>query len=86
MDTSEEEKLHEIWWPSPEALWDLTVEDAEHGFTLIAPDNTECAAWLGYYNQTDELRERFNQAFVACLAQYLGRLENGSQEQVPVGG
>lgn len=85
MDTREEE-LRAVWWPSPEALRDLTVEDAEGGFTLSAPDGTECAAWLGHYNQTDELREQFNRAFVACLAQHLERLENGGQEQVPVGG
>lgn len=76
-------ELREIWWPSPEAFDDLTVEDAEHGFTLSAPDGTECAAWLDHYNQTDELREQFNEAFTACLKQHLERLENGSQEQVP---
>lgn len=80
------EELREIWWPSPEAFDDLTVEDAEHGFTLSAPEGTECAAWLDYYNQTDELLEQFNRAFTACLKQHLERLENGGQEQVPDGG
>ena len=32
--------MTEFFWPSPEAFDDLTVEDAEEGFTLIAPDDT----------------------------------------------
>ena len=85
MDTPEEE-LCEIWWPSSSSLNDLTVEEIEGGFTLSAPDGTECADWLGYYNSTDELRERFNSAFVKALTDYIRKLEqDGGQVEVPVG-
>lgn len=85
MDTREEE-LREIWWPSPEALNDLTVDEIEGGFALEAPDGTECADWLGYYNSTDELREQFNAAFVKALTDYIRKLEqDGGQVEVPLG-
>ncbi len=45
--------LPEMWWPSPEAFEDLTVEDAEHGFDLSAPDDTECGEWLAFWNQDE---------------------------------
>jgi len=73
-------ELYEIWWPAPDAFQDLSVEDSEEGFTLSAPDDSECAAWLNYYNQTEELREKFNQAFTQVLTDYLNQLteQNGS--------
>ena len=85
MDTREEE-LREIWWPGPEALNDLTVDEIEGGFTFEAPDGTECADWLSYYNSTDELREQFNAALVKILTDYIRKLEqDGGQVEVPVG-
>lgn len=66
----------EIWWPSPEALNDLVVEDSEEGFTLSAADGTECANWLGYYNQTKELQEQFTAAFTEALMNYIKQLED----------
>ena len=43
----------EMWWPSPEAFDDLTVTDAEDGWTFSAPDDTELAGWLAYWNQDE---------------------------------
>ena len=76
------ERLHEIWWPSAKAIEDLTVEETEGGFVLHAPDNTECGAWLSYYNESDERREAFNAAFVEMLKQHLESLkdQNGYTE------
>ncbi len=77
---------NDIWWPSKRALNDLTIDEIEGGFTLSAPDGTECADWLGYYNSTDELRELFNAAFVRALTEYIQKLEqDGGQVEVPVG-
>jgi isopropylmalate/homocitrate/citramalate synthase len=76
----------DIWWPRVSALEDLTIDEIESGFTLSAPDGTECADWLAHYNSTDELRERFNAAFVRMLAEYIQKLEqDGSKGQVPDG-
>lgn len=71
-----------IWYPSPGAFDDLTVTDTEQGFELSAPDGTECADWLGYYNSTEELHEEFEREFVAMLTEHARRLEaDGSKEQ-----
>lgn len=77
----------EIWWPSRKALADLVVEDAEEGFTLSAPDGSECADWLSYYNQTEELREQFTAELTQALMNYLNKLqdEDGCPSEVPVG-
>lgn len=64
-------KTTEIWWPSLKALNDLVVEDAKEGFTLSAPDGTECADWLAYYNQTTELQEQFTTALTDALMNYI---------------
>lgn len=64
-----------VWWIRPKDLDDLTVEEVEGGFDLSAPDGTECAAWLSYYNQTEELRQTFNDAFVEMLMEHLENLK-----------
>lgn len=75
-------KESDIWWISPEAIDDLKIEEIEGGFTLSAPDGTECAAWLSFYNESDERLETFNAAFVEMLKQRLENLEkqNGCPE------
>ena len=65
----------EMWWPAPEALADLIVEDAEEGFTLSAPDGSDCAIWLNYWNCSEEHHKVFNEAFVEMLQAYLLTLE-----------
>ena len=81
------EELHQIWWPSPEAIDDLTIEETEEGFELQAPDGTECARWLSYYSRTEELHKTFEAAFVEVLKQHLENLENknGCTDQVADG-
>jgi hypothetical protein len=74
-----------MWWPSPEAIKDLFIEDTEEGFTLSAPDDTECGAWLQYWGQTQEHEKIFERAFVEMLSSYLKQLENenGKDEEFP---
>ena len=71
-----------FWWPSPEAIQDLVVEDVEGGFDLSAPDDTECGAWLSYWNQTPEHVQTFSDAFTEMLRTHLDTLEeeNGKTE------
>lgn len=70
-----------IWYPSPGALDDLTVTENEDGFEFSAPEGTECAAWLGHYDSTDELREEFNTTIVTSIKDLIEELErNGNQK------
>ena len=70
-----------IWYLSPGALDDLTVTENEDGFEFSAPEGTECAAWLGHYDSTDELREEFNTAIVTSIKDLIEELErNGNQK------
>ena len=72
----------EIWWPHPSALDDLTVsftdnEDGSSTCHLDAPDGTECADWLSYFNETEERRAAFERAFMQSLLDQIAMLENG---------
>lgn len=81
METNRPE-IHGIWWPHPDSFNDLIVEENEGGFALSAPDGTPCGEWLWYYSQSEELTEKFNDAFVKVLADHLNYLKekNGSKE------
>jgi hypothetical protein len=83
-----DETTREMWWPSPEAFEDLTVEDAEYGFDLSAPDDTECGEWLAYWNQDEAHHKVFEEEFTAVLRNYANQvLENhGENEELPDGG
>jgi hypothetical protein len=87
MQSTNLEKPIEFWWPHPDALQDLTVEDAEEGFTLSAPDDTECGDWLSYWNQSPEHLQVFSDAFTEALKTHLDFLnkQNGENEVVPDG-
>jgi len=80
--------LPEMWWPSPEAFDDLTVEDTEEGFTLEAPDDTECAEWLAYWDQDEAHHKIFEDEFIKVLTHYANKtLEtHGENEKLPDGG
>ena len=65
-----------MWWPAPEVLNDLSVDDAEDGFTLSAPNDTECGEWLAHWNQSEEHQKVFHQAFTEVLENYLKHLTN----------
>jgi hypothetical protein len=71
--------MAEFFWPSPEALEDLMVEDAEEGFTLIAPDDTECGEWLAYWNQSPEHIELFTEELTASLTSYIETINGKSK-------
>ena len=72
MQPTNSEKPTELkmWWPDPSAFDDLTVEDAEHGFDLSAPDDTECGVWLSYWNQDEEHHKFFEAEFTKVLIDY----------------
>jgi len=74
----------EFWWPSSNALNDLVVEEAESGFTLSAPNDTECGEWLAHWNQSKEHQKIFNEAFTDVLGDYIKILEteNGKTEAI----
>lgn len=76
--------MAEFFWPSPDAFEDLTVEDTDEGFTLTAPDNTECGEWLAYWNQSSEHIELFTETFTETLTSYLKTI-NGKNEVLPDG-
>jgi hypothetical protein len=67
----------EFWWPSPEAFDDLTVEEIEDGFSFTAPDDTECGAWIAYFNETPERQEIFSVALIESIKEQITRLNNG---------
>jgi hypothetical protein len=73
-----------MWWPSPEALTDLVVEDTEHGFELFAPDGTECAEWLSFWNQDETHHKVFEEQFVNMLTEYVNKTleEHGKTETI----
>lgn len=69
-----------IWYPSRVALDDLTVTETDDGFEFSAPDGSECAAWLGYFNSTEELQEEFNVAIINAIKNRIEELDNGNQK------
>jgi hypothetical protein len=79
--------LPEMWWPSPSAFDDLTVEDAEHGFDLLAPDDTECGEWLAFWNQDEAHHTVFEKNFVEVLRNYANKVleTHGKDEDLPDG-
>jgi hypothetical protein len=74
----------EMWWPSPEAFEDLTVEDAEHGFDLSAPEGTECGDWLAFWSQDEAHHAVFEEAFTSVLRNHANQIleSNGETEAV----
>ena len=83
MQSTDSPKPTEFWWPSPEAFDDLTVEDTEEGFTLEAPDDTECGEWLAHWNQSPEHVELFTEEFTKCLQTHIDTtLEENGETQI----
>ena len=84
MQSTTSQKPTEFWWPSPEAFDDLTVEDNEEGFTLDAPDDTECGEWLAYWNQTPDHIECFTEEFTKVLTNHANTIleQHGQTEEL----
>jgi len=80
MQSTTSQKPTEFWWPSPEAFEDLKVEDTDSGFTLEAPDNTECGEWLSYWNHTEERHELFEKEFIKTLRNYLELIDGQTEK------
>ncbi len=87
MQSTNSEKPIEFWWPHPDAFEDLTVEDVEEGFTLSAPDDTECAEWLTYWSQDEAHHKVFEDEFIRVLTYHANKtLETyGENEVLPFG-
>ena len=87
MQSTDSLKPTEFWWPSPEAFDDLVVEDSEEGFTLDAPDSTECGEWLTYWNQSPDHIELFTEEFTKVLKNYADFIleEHGQTEKLTDG-
>ena len=87
MQSTDSLKPTEFFWPSPEAFDDLTVEDAEEGFTLTAPDDSECGEWLAYWNQSPEHLELFTEEFTQALKNNLDSIlgQDGQTENLTDG-
>ena len=85
MQSTNLEKPIEFWWPHPDAFQDLTVEDAEHGYDLSAPDNTECAEWLAFWDQDEEHHKVFEDEFIRVLTDHANKTleEHGENENIP---
>lgn len=66
----------EMWWPSPEAFDDLNIEDTDFGFSLSAPDGTECAEWLNYWNQSEDHEKTFGAEFMKAILDFVNLTEN----------
>ena len=75
-----------MWWPHPDAFDNLTVTDTEEGFELSAPDDSECALWLGYFNSTEELHKEFETAFVQMLREAVERTLTNEPTEVTANG
>lgn len=79
--------LTEIWWPRPSALDDLTVsftdhEDGSSTIHLDAPNGTECADWLSYFNETEERKAAFERAFLQSLLDQIEIQNNGESKGI----
>ena len=77
----------EIWWPHPSALDDLSVsftdhEDGSATIHLSAPDDTECADWLSYFNETEERKAAFERAFIQSLLDQIEIQNNGESKRL----
>lgn len=77
----------EWWWPHPDAFHDLDVTDTEDGWQLSAPDGTELAEWLNYWNQSEEHHELFQAVFIQTLTDHANLVindleQNGKTEAV----
>ena len=70
----------DFWWPHPDSFSELTVEDSEDGFELSAPDDSEIAKWLSYYNSSDELRAQFNIELINAIQIFIDK--HASQEKI----
>lgn len=63
-------------WPTPEALKDLEIVELPNGgLEFSAPEGTECAKWLDYYDQTDELRKQFSDLIINAIMKYTKEVE-----------
>ena len=87
MQSTDSLKPTDFWWPDPSAFDKLTVEDAEQGFILDAPDDSECGEWLAFWNQSPEHIELFTEEFTKCLQTSANTIleQHGKNEVLPDG-
>ena len=85
---SETLPVAEWWWPSLESFDDLTVTDTGSRWELSAPDDTELAEWLSFWNQSEGHHALFQTVFLKALTDHAelvienyGKTENQPDEQ-----
>jgi len=69
-----------MWWPHPDAFDEMTVEDWEHGYTFVAPDDSPAGKWLAFWNQSPEHAEFFTEEFLRTLTNHVQ--QNGKAEAI----
>lgn len=69
-----------MWWPHLDSMSDLIIEDTETGWSLSAPEDTECANWLSYFSQSEEHRSFFEEHFNEMLLTYCKKLEENGKD------
>jgi len=82
MQSTTSQKLSDssFWWPSLDAFNDLTVTDIDDGWELSAPDDTELAGWLNYWNQDEEHHALFQTVFVRALTKHANFVLNTHEQ------
>ena len=73
----------EMWRRRPESFSDLSITDTKEGWQPEAPDNSDMAEWLQYWNQTEEHHDFFEKEFIETLTNYIKNVEI---KTVPNGG
>ena len=68
--------------PNVSILNDLTITEIEDGFQFSAPNCTQCAAWLSYYDSTDELREEFSELIISALKTRFEEIEGQHGDEI----
>jgi hypothetical protein len=75
-----------MWWPTPESLKDLTIEETDEGFDLSALGDSECGLWLAHFSETEELRQEFQTEFQTCLLNYIQEQDDKNEISGQPGG
>lgn len=67
-----------MWWPKEEDLKDLSVEETDDGFAFSAPEGSECARWLDYFDQTEELKKEFKESIMNAISNFINAKDEES--------
>jgi hypothetical protein len=80
MQSTNSPKPTEFWWPHPDSLSEVVVEDTEEGFALNAPNESEAGQWLAHYNSTEELHAQFTKELTKALMDLVEHYDTESNQ------